>query len=79
MGTPLLINDFETNGTRVTRCLRALSDGTYRVTTLLRLPSGCFYNDPPAEFGSNLKAGCCCPLNTDRRAYGADRSRNRDR
>jgi len=29
--------------------------------------------------GLAIGAGCCCPLNTDRRAYGADRSRNRDR
>ena len=56
MGALLLTTTFRTPHSEVTRGLRLMPDGTYRVTTLLRLPAGSFYRDLDQDFGKDFKA-----------------------
>ena len=56
MGALLLTSTFRTPHSEVTRGLRLMPDGTYRVTTLLRLPAGSFYREFDRDFGRELKA-----------------------
>ena len=52
----LVTNTLRTPHSEVTRGLRLMPDGTYRVTTLLRLPAGSFYRDLDQDFGKDFKA-----------------------
>ena len=56
MGALLLTTTFRTPHSEVTRGLRLMPDGTYRVTTLLRLPAGSFYREFDRDFGKDFKA-----------------------
>ena len=56
MGALLLTNTFRTPHSEVTRGLRLMPDGTYRVSTLLRLPAGSFYREIDRDFGKDFKA-----------------------